>query len=169
MSFNAKEFGEVHGKKYTRKIKAYGELGYLGEHYKDEATGAYCIHESTPVPFDADKRVTRIPTLWMQLLSAATECRSVFPSMYPKLPDRCFERQLDELIKAEFIRIVPTESGVPYLELQHLGFEFMEKLTQKEQRATLDKVEKVISVGLTIAQAFAAVLPSIVQSCPPAA
>lgn len=31
-----KEFGEVHGKKYTRKIKEYGELGYLGEHYKND-------------------------------------------------------------------------------------------------------------------------------------
>ena len=163
MSYTAKEFGEKYGKKYERKAKEYGALGYFGTNYFNEETRTYCIHESTPCPFDADKRVSRIQTLWLQLLSAASECRSVLPSMYPKLPEGCFERQLNTLVEAGFIRVIPTESGVAYLEIQPAGNRFMTELSKKEQKNILDKVEKAVSIGGTFLQTFITLWPVLQQ------
>lgn len=163
MSYTAKDFGEKYGKKYTRKVKAYGELGYLGEHYRDEKTGVYCIHESTPLPFDADKRVSQLPTLWLQILTAASRCCSIFPSMYPKLPEGCFEEELSKFVDAGFISIVPTDSGIPYLKLEFAGYKFMNELSKKEKKNILNKVEKYASIGGTFIQTFIAAWPVLQQ------
>ena len=48
---NAKQFGEKYGKKYTRKIKAWYEAGYLGNTTRDEKTGVYVIPDDIPLPY----------------------------------------------------------------------------------------------------------------------
>lgn len=161
MTMNAKEFGEKYGKKYTKLVPKWYAAGYLGATTKDEKTGVYSIPDDIPLPYSTKGNVTQLPTLWRDILSAASNMQSIFETMYPKLPPNVFSRQLQEFADAGFIRINMTASGDSYLELRPAGFEFMKKLDDDEKKKVLDKVQKAIATGCTIAQAFIAAWPYI--------
>lgn len=156
---NAKQFGEKYGTQYMAKIPQWYAAGYLGKAAKNEKTGIYSIPDDIPLPYQARGNVTRIPTLWKDMLAAAAGMRSLFASMYPKLPEGVFDRQLRELCEAGFIRVSETASGDPYLELQPAGLAFMNQLDDAEKRTVLDKVKKAVDAGYTFLKALSLVAP----------
>ncbi len=155
---NAKQFGEKYGKKYSRRIPVWYALGYLGNTTKDEKTGVYTIPDDIPLPYTGHKNVTRLPTLWMEILDAASCTQSMFGSMYPKLSSGVFDRQLTDFETAKFIRISKTKSGDSYLELLPTGYNFMHNLTVSEKKEVFVRANELIKTGCSVAQALAAVL-----------
>ena len=156
-----KEFCDKYGKKYKKQVPQWFAAGYLGAATKDEKTGVYSIPCDIPLPYSARSNVTQLPTLWRDMLLAASKTQSLFETMYPKLAPGVFSRQLQEMVDSGFIRISKTESGDPYLELRPAGFEYMTKLNDKEKKHVLDKVAKLVQTGATIAQAITTVWPYI--------
>lgn len=161
MGLTAKQFAEKHDLKDQRKVKKWFDSGYLGSSTKNESTGIYDIPEDTPLPYDADCRITRNQALWREMLNAASANQSIYAAMYPKLPDGAFEEQLKQLEISGFFKILRTASGANYLSLCPAGEEYMNQLSEKEKRKTLASVEKIVETGTTIIQAFCAVWPCI--------
>ena len=108
---NAKEFGDKYGRKYVRKIPQWYAAGYLGNTTKDEKTGVYAIPDDMPLPYSAHSNVTQLPTLWRDMFTAAAGMQSLFGTMYPNLAEGVFERQLQGLVDAGFLRVSRTASG----------------------------------------------------------
>lgn len=158
---NAKQFGDKYGKKHIRKIPKWYAAGYLGNATKDEKTGIYTIPDDIPLPYDAHRNVTKLPTLWKEIFTAAESTKSMFSSMYPKLPTGVFDRQIQNFAEAGFISVSYTASGDPYLELLQPGYEYMTSLSEGEKSNLLVKVNKAVMTGCTITQAFVAVWPYI--------
>lgn len=160
---NAKQFGEKYGKKYIKKIPTWYSANYLGATTKDEKTGVYSIPDDIPLPYSADKRITKLPTLWKQILDAATKMCSLYPSMYPKLPTGVFDRQLQGFVEAGFIRISQTESGDVFLELQPAGYEYLHRLSDSEKSRVFKIANEAVKTGCVVAQAFIAAWPYLQQ------
>ncbi len=158
---NAKQFGDKYGRKYVRHVPEWHKKGYLGKSTQDEKTKIYSIPDDIPLPYLAHSNVTKLPTLWKELLDAASGTRSVFPSMYPKFASGVFERHLNDFADAGLIRISKTPSSDAFLELLPAGYEFMTKLTDSDKKNVLDKACKIVTTGVAVAQAFATVWPQI--------
>ena len=158
---NATGFGKKYGMKYVRKIHKWNDLGYLGNTTQDIKTKEYSIPDDIPLPYSANSNVTYTPTLWRDMLDAAAHSQSMFSTMYPKLPEGEFDDQLQNLVNAGFIKIKQTKSGDSYLSLQPAGQEFKNKLNDKEQKDILGKVNKLVTTGWTLIQAFNTVWPFI--------
>lgn len=156
VGLNAKDFAKKH-RVNARKIKKWYDAGYLGKASKNETTGVYDIPEDTPLPYKADSRVKKTPTLWLELLDAAQNQCAVFPSMYPRLQQGTFEKQLSYLAESDLIKIVRTESGGEYLELCMSGYEMMNRLSNPERQKVFSKVNQAIQSGCSVIQAFCAI------------
>ena len=97
----------------------------------------------------ADKRVSRISTLWDVILKAADGNNSIFSSMYPKIPKQAFEPQIRKLIQLEYIGLSSTPNGDGYLELLPAGVYYLRQATPKEKNSILmGVVELVIKGGI---------------------
>lgn len=155
MAFNAQQYAEKHGVN-KRRIKEWYDVGYLGNATRGES-GVYDIPEDTPVPYKADKRVSRLPTFWLQLLDAAQKQQSIFPSMYPKLQNGTVDRCMADFSEAGLIRIVQTQSGASFLELTTSGYQFMNTLGTNEKKKAFEKISRAITTGCTLIQALCSV------------
>ena len=160
---NAKGFCDKHGRRCKHKIYQWYIAGYLGNTTKDEKTGIYSIPDDIPLPYSAHSNVTKLPTLWKEMLTAAASMQSLFETMYPKLPKGVFERQLQGLVDAGLLQISRTASGDEYLELLPAGIEFMNKLNDSEKKSILDNVMKVIEAGSSLVTAFKVTWPYLQQ------
>lgn len=164
MGLTAKQFAEKYGVKDQRKVKKWFESGYLIGATKNENTGIYDIPEDTPLPYNADCRITRNQALWREMLDVASTNQSLYPAMYPKLPEGAFEEQLNQLRSLNLLTILQTTSGVNYLSLCPAGEKYMNDLSGKERRKALASVERFMATsaaGVTIIQAFCMAWPHI--------
>lgn len=143
-----------YGIKNTKKIKKWYDAGYLGNSSKDEKTGVYNIIDDVPVPFSANAKVSTIPTLIRDILTAASKGCSIFPSMYPKITEETFERVLKDCEDANLIRICYTENGDSFLEITPEGSRFLLDYTEKERKKIFDKACKLIATGVTLFNAL---------------
>ena len=146
---NAVQFCDKYGDKYASKIKEWYAAGYLGNATKDEKTGRYNIPDDIPLPFSAHKNVSTIQTLTRDILTAALNCNSIFPSMYPKIPSETFDRVLQDCIDSHLVRISRTGNGDPFLELQIDGIRFLSDYTEKQRKILLNRLYKLVTGGLS--------------------
>ena len=158
---NGKEFGKKYGNKYRRKIPKWIEMGYLGDATKDPRTGEFSIPDDIPLPFSGHSNITQLPTLWNEILKAASQNCSIFPAMYPKLPEGCLERQITGFVESGVISIQQTENHYQYLELRPNGMRLMRELTETEKKDVWNRVLKKINTGWTLAQAIASFIGAL--------
>ena len=69
---NGKEFYKSKGKRCPSNLKELYDAGYFGNATYDETKRVYNIHRNTPVPYSADKRVSRVDKLSLKLLDIKT-------------------------------------------------------------------------------------------------
>ena len=156
---NASQFCEKYGDKYASKIPKWYAAGYLGNTTKDKKTGHYDIPDDIPLPFSANPIISTIPTLMRDILQAASEMRSLYPSMYPKIPAQSFCNQIQDMVDANLIRVCYTKSGDPYLELRQAGVMFLNTFSEKDRTKTFNKLHKLIAAGYTLIQALSILWP----------
>ena len=142
---NGKEFYNSKGKRCPGNLKKLYDAGYFGNATYDETKRIYDIHCSTPLPYSADTRINRIDKLSLQLLDAAMHCCSVFPTMFPRIPEQTTAHYIDLFVEHGYLRRVDTESGVPYLELSPQGITFYEGLKRQPIEARLKAINTLLT------------------------
>ena len=155
MGWTAKEYAEKKGIN-ERKIKNWFRDGYLGDTTQDPKTRIYDIPEDTPVPYDADRRITRRSSLWKEILDAADLQQAIYPSMYPKMEPEVVQTQIDEFAKGGLLTVRTTKSGCTYLDITQEGHDFLQSLSEAELKKTLLKAETRISATCNVIQALIA-------------
>ena len=142
---NGKEFYKSKGKRCPSNLKELYDAGYFGNATYDETKRVYNIHRNTPVPYSADKRVSRVDKLSLKLLDAAMHCCSVFPSMFPRIPEQTTVHYIDLFVEHGYFRRVDTESGVQYLELSPQGTTFYEGLKRQPSETRLKTINTLLN------------------------
>lgn len=142
---NAKEFFNSKGRRCPKNLKELFDAGYFGNATYDSNNRVYNIHEDTPPPYTADKRISRVDKLALQLLDAAMHCCSVFPSMYPRLPHQTINHYIDIFAENGYLRRVDTESGVQYLELSPKGTEYYTGLKRQPSETRLKNINILLN------------------------
>lgn len=117
-------------------IKGWYEKGYLPGATRNDCTSVYEIPADTPVPYHGKglNKVTKIPTLMLKLLEAASEAQSVFASMFPGIDADVFQRTLDGLIDGHKIDLIQTEHG-SYIQITDEGARLKNELSAASNKA----------------------------------
>lgn len=142
---NGKEFYKSKGKRCPSNLKELYDAHYFGNATYDETKRVYSIHHSTPLPYSIDKRVSRVDKLSLKLLDAAMHYCSVFPSMFPRIPEQTIVHYIDLFVEHGYIRRVDTESGVQYLELSPQGTTFYEGLKRQPSETRLKTINTLLN------------------------
>lgn len=161
MGLNATQYAGQHGIKNLRKIKTWFDAGYLGEATKDEKTGVYDIPEDTPLPYNANSQVSTIPTLWRDILIAASLQQSIYEKMYPLFQAGTVESEIEKFSDEGLIEVRVTSSGAKYLHLCASGYEKLAKLNKSQQKNVLLKIASFVADGATLMKAFSEAWPYI--------
>lgn len=158
---NGLEFCKKYGIKDRHIVRKWYKAGYLGKTTVDEKTGVYSIPDDIPLPHKANSRIKRIPTLFDDLIEAAGNLCSVYPSMYPNIPEDVLNNQIQHMCELEILQISYTHSGDPFLELLPLGRECYSKVNKQQRIKIWQRVYKTVILGATVTQAFASVWPYV--------
>lgn len=161
MGLTEKEFAKK-SRVSQRKVKEWYDKNYLIGATKNGQR--YDIPEDTPIPYKADPRINRIPTLWKAVMNAAEKQRVIFPSMYPKFQDGTVEKTINEFVESGLIKYKEVPSGGYYLEITRSGYKYKNQLTVYDY----EKIYKAFTIGVSLIQAFASVA-SVTKGLPPAA
>lgn len=153
---NAKEFALKCGVSRGLVARWY-ENGYLGAATRDEKTGIYEIPENTPAPYTANPRVNRISSLYLEILKAADRSCSLFPTMYPQIPEETVIQVIDEFVSKGLIRKCTSIVGIDYYVLQSQGAIMLQKLNGEQKDKLLREIQTAIQAGsvfITILHTF---------------
>lgn len=161
MGLTATQYAKKHGINNVRKIKKWYDLNYLGNAIKDEKTGVYDIPEDTPLPYNANNKVSTIPTLWRDILIAASLQQSIYESMYPRFQAGTVEAEIQKFSDEGLIEVRITESGAKYLQLCNSGYERLTVLNKKQQTNAFVKVAAFVADGATLVKALSTAWPYI--------
>ncbi|MFI3313278.1 MAG: hypothetical protein R3Y62_05265 [Eubacteriales bacterium] len=163
MGMNATQFAEKYGKNCRKKVKAWYEAGYLQGATKNIKTGIYDIPEDMPLPYAANKRISKVPSLWKEILKAAESQSSIYASMYPKIHCETFDAAIESLAGMGCIEEMKTQTGATYLVLCTQGYLFMNQLSETEQTQILEKFLKVAPTGIALMEDFPVAVQFIQQ------
>lgn len=126
---------------YKKHIKKFFESGYLGNATYDENKRIYDIDPSTPLPFISNSKVKYIDKLYLQLLEAARGMHSVFPSMFPRVPEQTVTDCIELLVNRGYVSKVDTASGASYLVLTLEGLTFYNELQALPEDRRIERVK----------------------------
>lgn len=157
------EYKKLH-KSTKGTIEGWIEKGYMPG-VEPPMTEDTVIPDDMPVPYRSNGKTQKNSTLFAEILRAADVNQSVYPAMFPKIPDAVFFHVLSEMVEKEYITIQESATGAPFVSLAVEGIRYQqqEKRAQKTAGERFAAGLNTVQGLLTVAQIVYTMYPQAVQ------